>query len=54
MKVEAARSLVEDLKQAIKLGRDPKTVIEERRKAKTLSAAIAIMERKNIAQSYQV
>ena len=36
MKVDAARSLVEDLKQAIKLGRDPKTVIEERRNAKTL------------------
>ena len=46
MKVEAARSLVEDLKQAIKLGRDPKTVIEERRKAKTLSAAIAIWKEK--------
>ena len=36
MKIDAARSLVEDLKQAIKLGRDPKTVIEERRNAKTL------------------
>jgi integrase len=46
MKVEAARSLVEDLKQAIKLGRDPKTVIEERRKAKTLSAAIALWKEK--------
>jgi len=46
MKVDAARSLVEDLKQAIKLGRDPKTVIEERRKAKTLSAAIALWKEK--------
>jgi len=46
MKVDAARSLVEDLKQAIKLGRDPKAVIEERRKAKTLSAAIALWKEK--------
>ena len=46
MKVDAARSLVEDLKQAIKLGRDPKTAIEERRKAKTLSAAIALWKEK--------
>jgi len=36
MKIYAARSLVEELKQAIKLGKDPKTVIEERRNAKTL------------------
>jgi hypothetical protein len=33
MKVDAARSLVEDLKQAIKLGQDPRSVIKERRKA---------------------
>jgi len=46
MKVDAARSLVEDLKQAIKLGKDPKSVIEERRKAKTLSAAIALWKEK--------
>ena len=37
MKVDAARSLVEDLKQAIKLGQDPRTTIEARRNAKTLS-----------------
>ena len=36
MSVDAARSLVEDLKTAIKLGKDPKSIIEERRKAKTL------------------
>jgi len=46
MKVDAARSLVEDLKQAIKLGRDPKTVIEERRKAKTLSETIKLWKGK--------
>jgi|TARA_Y100000310_G_scaffold253515_1_gene260384 hypothetical protein len=32
MKVDAARSLVEALKTAIKLGKDPKTVIEERKR----------------------
>ena len=37
MKADAARSLVEDLKQAIKLGQDPRTTIEARRNAKTLS-----------------
>ena len=36
MKIDAARSLVEDLKFAIKIGKDPRSVIEERRKAKTL------------------
>ena len=35
MKIDAARSLVEDLKQAIKLGQDPKTAIEARRNAKS-------------------
>lgn len=40
MSVDAARSLVEDLKLAIKLGQDPKSIIEERRKAKTLIQAI--------------
>ena len=46
MKVDAARSLVDDLKHAIKLGKDPRSVIEERRKAKTLSAAIALWKEK--------
>ena len=41
MKIEAARSLVENLKQAIKLGKDPRSVIEERKKAKKLSEVIA-------------
>jgi integrase len=40
MSVDAARSLVEDLKLAIKLGQDPRSIIEERRKAKTLIQAI--------------
>ena len=35
MKVDAARSLVEDMKTAIKLGQDPKTAIEARRNAKS-------------------
>ena len=46
MKVDAARSLVDDLKHAIKLGKDPKTVIEERRKAKTLTVAIKLWKEK--------
>ena len=40
MGVEAARSLVDDLKHAIKLGQDPKTIILERQKAKTLIEVI--------------
>ena len=40
MKIDAARSLVENLKLAIKLGRDPRSVIEERSKAKTLIQVI--------------
>ena len=51
MKVDAARSLVEDLKQAIKLGRDPKSVIEERRKAITLSQAIELWKQKILYKS---
>ena len=47
MKVDAARSLVDDLKHAIKLGKDPKTVIEERRKAKTLTVAIKLWKEKD-------
>tara|TARA_Y100000310_G_scaffold343067_1_gene448998 strand:- start:1062 stop:2435 length:1374 start_codon:yes stop_codon:yes gene_type:complete len=42
MKVDAARSLVEELKQAIKLGKDPKTIIEERRKAKRLFEVVEL------------
>ena len=41
MSVDAARKFVEVLKQAIKLGKDPKSVIEERRKAKKLSEVVA-------------
>lgn len=51
MKVDAARSLVEDLKQAIKLGQDPKTVIEERRNAKTLSEVITEWKQKELYKS---
>ena len=51
MKIDAARSLVEDLKQAIKLGKDPKTVIEERRNAKTLSEVIAEWKEKVLYKS---
>ena len=40
MSVDAARSLVNELKHAIKLGRDPKSVIAERLKAKTLSKVV--------------
>lgn len=40
MGVDAARSLVDDLKHAIKLGQDPKTIILERQKAKTLFEVI--------------
>ena len=42
MKVDAARSLVEELKQAIKLGQDPKTVIAERRNAKKLFEVVEL------------
>ena len=51
MKVDAARSLVEDLKQAIKLGQDPRTIIEERRNAKTLSEVIAEWKEKELYKS---
>ena len=51
MKVDAARSLVEDLKQAIKLGQDPRTVIEARRNAKTLSEVIAEWKEKVLYKS---
>ena len=40
MGVEAARSLVDDLKHAIKLGKDPKSIIKERQKAKRLFEVI--------------
>ena len=40
MTVDIARSLVDDLKHAIKLGRDPKAVLEERKKAKKLSEVV--------------
>ena len=42
MRIDAARSLVEDLKQAIKLGQDPKTVIAERRNAKKLFEVVEL------------
>ena len=51
MKIDAARSLVEDLKQAIKLGRDPKTIIEARRNAKILSEVIAEWKEKVLYKS---
>ena len=51
MKVDAARSLVEDLKQAIKLGQDPRTIIEARRNAKTLSEVIAEWKEKELYKS---
>ena len=51
MKVDAARSLVEDLKQAIKLGQDPRTIIEERRNAKTLSEVITEWKQKELYKS---
>ena len=41
MTVDIARSLVDDLKHAIKLGQDPKSVLEERRKAKKLLEVVA-------------
>ena len=40
MSVDAARSLVDDLKHAITLGQDPKSVIAERMKAKTLGQVV--------------
>ena len=40
MSVDAARVLVNELKHAIKLGQDPKSVIAERMKAKTLNQVV--------------
>jgi len=40
MSVDAARSLVESLKTGIALGKDPKSVIAERMKAKTLNQVV--------------
>jgi integrase len=40
MSVDAARKLVDDLKHAIKLGQDPKSVIAERMRAKTLNQVV--------------
>jgi len=51
MKVDAARSLVEDLKTTIKLGKDPKTVIEERKKAKTLFQVVALWKERVLHKS---
>ena len=51
MKVDAARSLVEDLKQAIKLGQDPRTIIEARRNVKTLSEVITEWKQKELYKS---
>jgi integrase len=39
--IDGARKFVEELKQAIKLGKDPRSIIEERRKAKKLSDVVA-------------
>ena len=51
MSVDAARSLTDDLKIAIKLGKDPKSIIEERRKAKTLRDVIAAWKEKDLYKS---
>ena len=51
MKIDAARSLVEELKQAIKLGKDPRSVIEERKKAKKLSEVIVQWKEKVLYKS---
>ena len=40
MSVDAARDLVDDLKHAIKLGQDPRSVLAERLKAKTLNQVV--------------
>ena len=46
MWVDAARRLTEDLKHAIKLGKDPKSILEERKAAKTLNEVIALWKEK--------
>ena len=46
MGVDAARRLTEDLKHAIKLGKDPKSILEERKAAKTLNEVIALWKEK--------
>ena len=51
MSVDAARSLVDDLKHAIKLGQDPKSVIEERRKSKTLLEVVEQWKEKDLYKS---
>ena len=51
MSVDTARSLVEDLKHAIKLGQDPRTVLEERRKAKTLLEVVELWKEKDLFKS---
>ena len=51
MSVDSARSLVDDLKHAIKLGQDPRSVLEERRKAKTLSEVIDLWKEKDLYKS---
>ena len=51
MSVDSARSLVDDLKHAIKLGRDPKSVIKERRKSKTLLEVVELWKEKDLYKS---
>ena len=51
MSVDTARALVEDLKHAIKLGQDPKAVLEERRKAKTLLEVVEQWKEKDLYKS---
>ena len=51
MSIDSARSLVDDFKHAIKLGQDPKSVLEERRKAKTLKEVIELWKEKDLYKS---
>ena len=51
MSVDSARSLVDDLKHAIKLGQDPKSVIKERRKSKTLLEVVELWKEKDLYKS---
>ena len=51
MSVDAARSLVDELKHAITLGRDPKSVITERMKAETLNQVIDQWKQKVLHKS---
>ena len=51
MSIDTARSLVDELKHAITLGRDPKSVITERMKAETLNQVIDQWKQKVLHKS---